>query len=115
GVIDSSQYPGRTIETNKDDIFLLYTDAFIESVDQKGNMLGIAGLLRLLNEQQNLAPQEVIPYLSSRLTELDKNNLKDDDATIILGAFTSTRVRLRDNIFAPIRLTRSARDQTRIS
>ena len=115
GIIDSSHYPGRTIETEKDDMFLLYTDAFIESVDENGQMLGIGGLIDLLNCQSGLTPQQTMPYLRESLLSLNENNLKEDDATLILGSFTSTRVRMRDNVMAPFRLARKTRDRTRIS
>ena len=95
-------------------MFLLYSDAFIESaVDGKDNsQLGIEGVLKLLNGNPSVAPAEVIPFLRERIGEMATGNLLNDDASLILGHFTETKVSLRDNLMAPIRLFRNASDQT---
>ena len=41
-------------------------------------------------------------------------NLTDDDATMILGHFTSTKVRMRDNLMAPFRLLGDVCDNTKL-
>ena len=49
GIHDESNYPGRKITTAEEDMFLLYSDAFIESVNAENQMLGIKGVLEILN------------------------------------------------------------------
>ncbi len=114
GVHEDSNYPGRKITTESGDMFLLYSDAFIESVNREDQMLGIRGVLDILNEIDRPDPAEVIPFLRTNIGEMASGNLLDDDATLILGHFTSTKVRLRDNLMAPIRLLGDVCDNTRL-
>ncbi|MFK7768437.1 MAG: PP2C family protein-serine/threonine phosphatase [Mariniblastus sp.] len=113
GIVDSSQYPGRKIKTTAGDMFLLYTDAFIESFTDNVNdtLLGVKGILKLLN-QSELSPSEVIPHLREKIGVMADGNLLDDDASLILGHFTDTKVRMRDNLLAPIRLLGDVCDAT---
>ena len=43
GVLQNSQYPQERISTRPGDMFLLYSDAFIESLNPSNRMLGISG------------------------------------------------------------------------
>ena len=114
GVLKETAYPGRRIEAEQGDMFLLYTDAFIECVDSSGQLLGINGLVQLLNDRPDLPVDQVIEYICHRIVELDNDNLKTDDASIILGAVTRTKVRLQDNLLSPFRLAKKVRDRTKI-
>ena len=114
GVHEDSNYPGRKITTEVGDMFLLYSDAFIESVNFEDQLLGIRGVLDTLNETDRPDPAEVIPILRSNIGKMATGNLLDDDATLILGHFTSTKVRLRDNLMAPLRLLGNVCDNTRL-
>lgn len=113
GVVDDSEYPGRKVKTEPGDMFLLYSDAFIESLKDNVNQvsLGIQGVVDLLNTSES-DPSEVIPFLRKNVAALADGNLDDDDATLILGRFTNTKVRMRDNLLAPFRLVRDAKDRT---
>ena len=112
GIYDESDYPGRKITTEVGDMFLLYSDAFIESVNNDKRILGIKGLVELLNHRSFETPTQIIPYLLEQIGSLADGNLKDDDATLILGAITETKVRMRDNIIAPFRLLGKVNDAT---
>jgi len=112
GVHDESSYPGRKIAIGEEDMFLLYSDAFIESVNQNDQMLGINGVLEILNEADGLLPAGVIPFLRSKIGAMADENLIGDDATMILGHFTSTKVRMLDNLMAPFRLLGDVGDNT---
>ncbi len=112
GIHEDSNYPGRKITTEPGDMFLLYSDAFIESVNTKDQLIGIDGVLKLLNETDRLEPRQVIPFLRKKIGGMATGNLLDDDASLILGHFTSTKVRLRDNLMAPFRLMGDVCDNT---
>ena len=114
GVHEDSSYPRRKIKTEPGDMFLLYSDAFIESVNTDDQLIGIDGVLKLLNEMDRPDPKQVIPFLRKRIGGLATGNLMDDDASLILGHFTSTKVRMRDNLMAPIRLMGDVCDNTRL-
>ncbi len=114
GVHEDSNYPGRKIQTETGDMFLLYSDAFIESLDGNGEPVGIEGLLRILNELKSPEPGGIFPRLRERLSAMSSGNLLDDDATLILGHFTTSKVRMRDTLMAPFRLLRSVSDRTEL-
>lgn len=114
GVREDSSYPGRTVTTERGDMFLIYSDAFIESVNDEDNLIGIDGLLEILNATDRPEPENIIPFLWNKIGEMAADNLLDDDATLILGHFTSTKVRLRDNLMTPIRLLGDVGDNTRL-
>ena len=114
GILENATYTGRSISTQRGDMFLLYSDAFIEAVDRNGSQLGIAGLLRLLNQNQQPQPAEIIPYLRAEIQAMSISNLEDDDATIFLGHFTANKVRMRDNFLAAFRLLGKVRNNTNI-
>lgn len=115
GVHGDSSYPGRKIRTEPGDMFLLYSDAFIESVNPEDQYLGICGILDILNQNGRPMPGDVIPLLREKISAMAKENLKNDDASLILGHFTATKVRLRDNLMAPIRLFGEVNDNTNLS
>ena len=77
-------------------------------------MLGIKGVLEILNGADGLLPADVIPFLRSKISTMADGNLTDDDATMILGHFTSTKVRMRDNLMAPFRLLGDVCDNTKL-
>lgn len=104
GILEESTYPGRKIETEPGDMFLLYSDAFIESVCKDDRPLGMSGVLDLLNDMGTPDPTTLISDIREKVASMSERNLLDDDATLILGHTTSTRTRLKDNLMAPIRL-----------
>ena len=114
GIYDESDYPGRKIITEVGDKFLLYSDAFIESLNQSQQILGIQGLVELLNKRTFDNPEDVIPFLLESIGKLFSGNLQEDDATLILGAITDNKVRLRDNLIAPLRLLGKVNDSTNV-
>lgn len=114
GIYDESDYPGRKIITEIGDKFLLYSDAFIESLNESHQILGIEGLVQLLNTRTFDKPEDVIPFLLESIGALSNDNLKEDDATLILGSITDNKVRLRDNLIAPLRLLGKVNDTTHV-
>jgi serine phosphatase RsbU (regulator of sigma subunit) len=115
GILEESSYPGRKIQTQAGDMFLLYSDAFIESIHRNDEQLGMAGILDLLNSMGTPDPKTVIPNLRSSIESMSEGNLLDDDATMILGHCTQTKTRLRDNLMAPIRLLGNVCDNTHLA
>lgn len=114
GIYDESDYPGRKIITEIGDKFLLYSDAFIESLNESHQILGIEGLVQLLNTRTFDKPEDVIPFLLKSIGALSNDNLQEDDATLILGSITDNKVRLRDNLIAPLRLLGKVNDTTHV-
>lgn len=114
GIHDDSHYPGDRMKTVVGDMFLLYSDAFIESVDEQNQMLGTKGLLDLLNQAGPLKPSEVVSFLVTQVKKLSEENLKQDDATLVLGHCTPSKTRFVDNLVAPFRLFKGVGDHTEL-
>ena len=114
GVVSKSVYPSRQIKVEPGDMFLLYSDAFIESMNDKDKLLGIKGVIDQLNSTADQRPDQVIPQLRKNIRAISKENLKDDDATLIVGQFTDSKPRIQDTLAAPFRLLTSVRDKTEL-
>lgn len=115
GVVSKSAYPSRRITVEMGDMFLLYSDAFIESMKDDSNYLGIAGVVDLLNSVSDQRPAQVIPQLRKNILGMSGGNLKDDDATLIVGQFTGSKPSIKDTLAAPFRLLTNTRDKTEMS
>jgi hypothetical protein len=79
-----TEYEQFDIELEPGDCLLSYTDALIESYDADGQMLGEAGLLRIMRLLGNVEPDRLIEALLSEIGERYPQNLTDDDVTVML-------------------------------
>ena len=61
-----------------------YTDAFIESCDANGEMLGEEGLLRIVKLLGDVSAEKLIPTLIKEITERFPDNLSADDVTLLV-------------------------------
>ena len=61
-----------------------YTDALIESRDADGEMLGEAGVLRILNLIGEVDPGKITEALLKEIRERYPENLSEDDVTVML-------------------------------
>ena len=114
GAVDASAYPTRNFDVIAGDMFLLYSDAFIESSGNDSDLLGVDGMLDLLNTMDTAEPHLIISELLAQVRSLGPNNLTDDDATLILGTFTKTKASLKDTLTSPFRLLRRVNDKTEL-
>ena len=115
GVIEESAYPSYQLTTSAADMFLLYSDAFIESVDQRGQQIGIQGIVDRLNQIESVVPDQVIPQLIELIQSESADNLKQDDTTAILGSMTQVKTSWKDNLLAPLRIFQNVRDRTALT
>jgi phosphoserine phosphatase RsbU/P len=84
GIIDLTEYEELDVELNPGDCLMKYTDALIESRDADGEMLGEAGVLRILNLIGDLEPGKITEALLSEIRERYPENLSEDDVTVML-------------------------------
>jgi phosphoserine phosphatase RsbU/P len=84
GIIDLTEYEELDVELEPGDCFMKYTDALIESRDADGEMLGEAGVLRLLNLLGEVDPDKVTQALLKEIRERYPENLTEDDVTVML-------------------------------
>ena len=106
GIDGSVDYTTASLTADPNDILLMYTDAFTEARGTDSKLLGMDGLLEVMNEATVGDRKEIIPWLIDRLKGLSGQNLIDDDATIIALQTTGRRIPMKDNLFAPWRMMR---------
>jgi phosphoserine phosphatase RsbU/P len=85
GIIDMTEYDQFDVELEPGDCLLTYTDALIESHDADGEMLGEAGLLRIMRLIGDVEPQKLIATLLKEIAERFPENLSEDDVTLLLA------------------------------
>jgi phosphoserine phosphatase RsbU/P len=84
GIIDLTEYEELDVELNPGDCLMKYTDALIESRDADGEMLGEAGVLRILNLIGEVDPGKITQALLKEIRERYPENLSEDDVTVML-------------------------------
>lgn len=85
GVLSPTRYPSASIPFLPGDIVLFYTDSLIEARLVGGGMLGLKGLLEVLNGLGKPNPKNLIPKLLEKITERSLNAvIFDDDVTALL-------------------------------
>ena len=114
GVVDEAAYGQLDVRLQSGDMVLSYSDAVIESHDVDGRQLGEAGVLRLVRELGVQDPEELIPALVERIRSLKDSNLRQDDATFLLGQATGGGPSLKNNLLAPLRFMGRIADHTEI-
>src|ERR1700676_4054034 len=105
GIIDVTEYEQFDVELEPGDCLLSYTDALIESRDADGQMLGEAGLLRIMRLLGEVEPQKLIETLLGEIAERYPENLSDDDVTVLVVRANGRKPRysLRERLRAQIR------------
>ena len=115
GVLDDASYTQTILKLSGGDLVLLFSDAFIESMDSEGNLLGTDGLLSIVRQLDGTQPKDFVPALIDAVKKQNSSNLLDDDATVLLLRATTTKPSIKDNLLAPFRVFRTARDRTELT
>jgi len=84
GLFDVAEYEHFDVELEPGDCVLSYTDALIESRDADGEMLGEAGLLRIIRLLGDVEPRNLIDALLNEIADRYPQNLSEDDVTLLL-------------------------------
>jgi phosphoserine phosphatase RsbU/P len=109
GIIDLTEYEQFDVELKTGDCVLSYTDALIESRDADGEMLGEAGLLRIMRLIGEVEPQLLTKTLLREITDRYPDNLTEDDVTVLLVRANGHKPRysFREKLWADIRFVGS--------
>lgn len=83
GVFCSESFSVNRIHMSKGDTLFLYTDGLSESLDGAGHEYGAARLSRLLNDNHNLSPDEIISRCRQELHAFAEGKLPADDLTLM--------------------------------
>lgn len=114
GVLRETEYSKFQTKLEPGDMMMCVSDAFIEACDSTGSMLGVRGLLDLVQNLSASNPAEIIPQIQARITRQHQENLQQDDASILLFRADGTHSTLTSNLLAPVRLLTGVRDSTEI-
>ncbi|HEY7334094.1 MAG TPA: PP2C family protein-serine/threonine phosphatase [Bryobacteraceae bacterium] len=102
GILEMAEYQQFDVELEPGDCLLSYTDALIEPFDADGEMLGEAGLLRIVRLLGDIEPSKLIDTLLSEIGERYPQNLSEDDVTVMVvrASGREHRYTLRDKLGA---------------
>lgn len=91
------------------DLVLCYTDSLTEARLSDGEMLGVEGLLRVLQPIDASEPSQIIPALLGRIEQLHPGNLRNDDVTALLFRPNGLvpRIPLKSYLLIPYHLIRA--------
>jgi serine phosphatase RsbU (regulator of sigma subunit) len=84
GIIELAEYQQFDVELEPGDCLVSYSDALIESCDSDGEMLGEAGLLRIVRLLGDVAAEKLIDALLKEIAKRYPENLSEDDVTIVV-------------------------------
>jgi sigma-B regulation protein RsbU (phosphoserine phosphatase) len=115
GAVDEAGYGQVDVRLLTGDMVLSFSDAVIESQDREGRPLGQAGILRIVRELDVHQPEQAILALVEHIESLDKDNLKQDDATFLLTQATGVGPPLSNTLLAPVRFMGQVVDRTCLS
>ena len=104
GILPQTEYHERKVRLARGDAVLCFTDAFTEAQRSDGTPLGVDGLLELV--ASTALPDdgaELLSRLIDTIGAMHPDNLRQDDATLVLFQATGVRFRLRDQLTAPLR------------
>ena len=109
GMFDFAEYQHFDVELQPGDCLLSYTDALIESLDADGEMLGEAGLLRILRLVGDTAPELLTETLLAEIAQRYPENLSHDDVTVLLVRANgqAPQVSFREKLDAQFRFFRT--------
>ena len=113
GTADPLEYQRLKLKLELGDLILCYSNALAECRQADGRTLGVLGLqtfARRLNPGKMSA--DTLNEFVADIKAEHQDNLRDEDATVILCKATRTHVAMRDNFLAPFRLLRGVNDRT---
>ncbi len=114
GVVDQAGYQELKLHLDKGDRVLCYTDAFSEAHGPDGELLGVQGVLQIVNSIRDTGERSFLSSIVDAIGVLHPGNLSQDDATLVLFCANGSRTLLRDDVLAPFRLLRKVTDASRI-
>jgi phosphoserine phosphatase RsbU/P len=109
GILSISDYDQFDVELEAGDCIVTYTDALIESQDSDGEMLGEAGLLRIVRLLGDIDPPQMIQTVLREIADRYAENLSGDDVTVMVVRVTRREVyySLAQKMRALLRFSRS--------
>jgi hypothetical protein len=109
GIDNTEEWTQFGVQLEKSDLVLCYTDSLIESHGSDGEMLGVAGLLKIANEVEADDPKSITNKLLAAIAARAEGNLTADDVTVLLFQPTGAKsASFAQRAFAPLRVMGAA-------
>ena len=106
GIFEDGAYGELELMLDVGDLVLFHTDAFIESRDAQGELLGSQAFLEIVSEIGGEQPETLLEQIVTKVTSIRPGNLTDDDVTLLLFRATGeeAQVPFGKRLLAPFRL-----------
>jgi sigma-B regulation protein RsbU (phosphoserine phosphatase) len=84
GLIEEAEFAEKTIELQKDDVLVLYTDGITEAVNLQNQEFGRERLIKLSQQLNNAPVKQVVREIRQGLEEFSEGKALADDTTIVI-------------------------------
>ncbi len=84
GIIDNPSYEPLTIDLDREDVILFYTDGIVEVKNERGELFGFERLKDLFARMIHLEPEDICNRIIAELRSFSGTNRFDDDTTLII-------------------------------
>ena len=84
GLVEEAQFAEKTIDLQKDDLLVLYTDGVTEAVNLQNQEFGRDRLIKLSQQVNNVSVKKVVQEIRHGLEEFSEGKPLADDTTIVI-------------------------------
>mgnify|MGYP001823082398 CR=1 FL=1 len=84
GLVEDAEFAEKTIELQKEDLLVLYTDGITEAVNLQNQEFGRKRLETLIRQVKRLPVKELIQKIRLSLEEFSEGKPLADDTTIVI-------------------------------
>jgi sigma-B regulation protein RsbU (phosphoserine phosphatase) len=84
GLVEEAEFAEKTIELQKEDLLVLYTDGITEAVNLQNQEFGRERLETLIRQVEHLPVKEVIQKIRLSLEEFTEGKPLADDTTLVI-------------------------------
>ena len=88
GLVEEAEFAEKTVDLQKDDLLVLYTDGVIEAENSQNQEFGRARLEASIRQSERMAVKEVIQKIRLSLEEFSEGKPLADDTTIVICKIT---------------------------
>ncbi len=89
GLDEATEYQQFDLKVSDGDVLVLYTDALVEATDRNGQLLGEAGLHRIVIQSQSRNVRQLGLAVLDGVREFSSNRPAEDDSTLLVLAFSA--------------------------
>jgi sigma-B regulation protein RsbU (phosphoserine phosphatase) len=84
GLVEEAEFAEKTIELQKDDLIVFYTDGITETVNLENQEFGRERLIKLIQQVNNAPVKQVVQEIRQGLEEFSEGKPLADDTTIVI-------------------------------